>query len=278
MLTAFGFDAIFVNWVSSILHSAKLSVLVNGSLFGFFGCSRGVRQGDHLSPLLFCLAEDVLSQGHSLMMQNDLLAPISSPRGYMAPTHILFADDILIFCKRTRHNFSNLLQFLEMYKEASGQQISEEKSAIFFSQGCSCRKDAILSSMGFKEGKLPFTYLGVPLFKGWPRRIYLQHIADCVKAKLTVWKESLLSMAGQVQLVTSVIHSMLLHSFSIYLWPSSLIRQLQTWIRNFIWSGNADQKKLIIVAWSRTCALKDEGGIGVHDLKTLNHALMLKLA
>lgn len=132
VLTAFGFDAIFVNWVSSILHSAKLSVLVNGSPFGFFGCSRGVRQGDPFSPLFFCLAEDVLSRGLSLMVQNGQLAPISSPRGYMAPTHILFADDILIFCKGTRRNFSNLLQFFELYEEASGQKISKDKSAVFF--------------------------------------------------------------------------------------------------------------------------------------------------
>ncbi|KAL6146382.1 hypothetical protein ACLB2K_057062 [Fragaria x ananassa] len=58
VLTAFGFHATFVEWISSILSSAWLSILFNGSPVGFICCSRGVRQGDPLSPLLFCLAEE----------------------------------------------------------------------------------------------------------------------------------------------------------------------------------------------------------------------------
>lgn len=57
VLQSFGFNDIFYNWVKVILHSAKLSISVNGHAVGYFSCKRGVRQGDPLSPLLFCLAE-----------------------------------------------------------------------------------------------------------------------------------------------------------------------------------------------------------------------------
>ncbi len=55
VLRHFGFCETLICWVKTILESAKLSVLINRSPYGFFGCSRGVRQGDPLSPILFFL-------------------------------------------------------------------------------------------------------------------------------------------------------------------------------------------------------------------------------
>jgi len=72
---------------------------------------------------------------------------------------------------------------------------------------------------GFNIGSLPFTYLGVPIFKGKAKTAYFQPIADKVKLKLSAWKASILSLVGRVQLVKSVIHNMLLHCITIYSWP-----------------------------------------------------------
>ena len=58
---AFGFSTRFYNWIVNIFHSAKLSVLINGTPGGFFNCGSGVRQGDPLSLPFFGIAEDFLS-------------------------------------------------------------------------------------------------------------------------------------------------------------------------------------------------------------------------
>lgn len=104
------------------------------------------------------------------------------------------------------------------------------------------------SFLGFSAGSLPFNYLGVPLFKGKPKLIYLQPIIDRIKSKISSWKGSILSIMGRLQLVNSVIQGMLAYSFHIYVWPVSLIMQLDGWIRNFIWSGDIHKRKYVTVA------------------------------
>ncbi|CAN6546588.1 unnamed protein product [Malus baccata var. baccata] len=242
VLTNFGFSTCFIDWVSTILRSAKLSILINGSPHGFFPCSRGVRQGDPLSPLLFCLAEEALSRGLSRLQLDGLTKPTFAPRGCISPSHVLYADDLFIFCRSDGVTLRNLQGFFDRYSRASGQFINKAKSTFYLGSTSRNRKAVVESYLGFKEGKAPFVYLGVPIFCGKPKRSHLQALADKAKAKLTGWKGKLLSMAGRVQLTQSVFQSMLLHSFSVYKWPSSLLRSLSRCARNFIWSGDVTSK------------------------------------
>lgn len=69
-------------------------------------------------------------------------------------------------------------------------------------------------------------------------------------------------LPGRVQLVKSIIQGMLLYSFQIYLWSSSLVKQLDSWIRNFIWFGDISKRKLITVSWQKLCSPFQVGGLG----------------
>ncbi|KAL6205681.1 hypothetical protein ACLB2K_022935 [Fragaria x ananassa] len=189
-LNAFGFYATFVQWVGTILASAKLSILFNGSPMGFFNCSRGVRQGDPLSPLLFCLAEEVLSKGIANLVSFGKLQTISSPRAI-------------------------------------------------------ARRSLITRWLDIPVGKLPFTYLGVPIFIGRPKRRYFQGLADRVKSRFSQWRGSSLSMAGRVVLVNSVITSMLSHSFFVYSWPQTVLSDL----RRLVWKSAKDGKLIVALAY-----------------------------
>jgi hypothetical protein len=126
-------------------------------------------------------------------------------------------------------------------------------------------------------GSLPFHYLGVPIFKGKPKACYLQPFADKIKNKLSAWKASLLTIAGRVQLVRSVIQSMLIYSISLYSWPISLLKDIEKAIRNFIWSGDIDKRKLVTVAWKKVCRPYSQGGLNIRSLIMLNKATNLKL-
>jgi len=119
VLQCFGFNQCFCNWISTILHSAKLLVSINGKAVGFFNCTRGVRQGDPLSPLLFCTAEEVISRGLEALAVDGRLSQIHASRGLLMPSQCLYADDILVFCKGTISNIRNIMDLFEEYGEYS---------------------------------------------------------------------------------------------------------------------------------------------------------------
>ncbi|XP_062028531.1 uncharacterized protein LOC133744441 [Rosa rugosa] len=276
VLEAFGFNPIFVNWVRALLSSAKLSLLVNGRSVGYFSCGRGVRQGDPLSPLLFCLAEEVLSRGLSMLLNSGRFHPISSPRGVLAPSHVLFADDVIVFCRGDQRSLHVVMSFLEEYGHNSGQLLNKAKSHVFLSKHIHYRRHSIATSLGIPIGQVPFSYLGVPIFRGKPRASYFQPIVDRIRVRLSSWTGSLLSMAGRLQLLKSVFHSMLVYSFQVYEWPVSLLRRLEVWCRNFLWSGSIDKRGVPLVSWRTCCTSLEEGGLGLKQLVVLNHSLILK--
>lgn len=151
----FGFDLTFCNWVKVALLSAKLSISVNGNSVGYFSCKRGVRQGDPLSPLLLCLAEDVLSRANAKLVHQGKLLPMSSLRGYQVPSHVLYTDDILMFCRGTKKNMENIMSLFEKYNETSGQLISFDKSNFYPGNILARRLAGISQILGFKPSHLP---------------------------------------------------------------------------------------------------------------------------
>jgi len=198
VLSCFRFNDIFCKWIEVILKSATLSISINGKHRGYFHCDRGVRQGDPLSPLLFCLAEYVLSRSISKLVEKGKVELIKASRNVSLPSHSLYVDDIMVYCKGKISCLSALKDLFQRYALALGQVISSRKSTIFYGSIPTARLHQIAAFIGFNIGQLPFTYLGVPIFKGKPKSIYFQPIADKVKLKLSAWKASLLSIAGRV--------------------------------------------------------------------------------
>ncbi|MCH80766.1 putative ribonuclease H protein, partial [Trifolium medium] len=277
VLKQFGFNSIFCDWILEILYSAKLSVLINGKAVGYFSCTHGVRQGDLLSPLLFCLAEEVLSRSLAIASSDNRIRPMHLCRAVAIPSHVLYADDIMIFCKGSKKNIRGVMQVLNDYGAASGQIVNKAKTKFYADSISNARLVNIAAPLGFNAGSIPFNYLGCPIFVGHPKAVHFQALADRIKTKLATWKGSLLSIMGRVQLVRSIIHGMLINSFHIYRWPKNILKKLDTWVRNFVWSGDVTTRKICTVSWIRVCTPYSNGGLDLRALSNINASLMLLL-
>ena len=123
--------------VMNCISSMSYSVIINGTTYGNIIPSRGLRQGDPLSPYLFLLCVGGLSALINDAARNNQLNDISICRGAPKASHFFFTDDNLLFCKANSNEGNKLKEILGLYESASGQKINTDKSSIFFSPNTS---------------------------------------------------------------------------------------------------------------------------------------------
>lgn len=133
VLERLGFPAIWVNWIMQCVSTVSYSYLVNDSVYGEVKPYRGIRQGDPLSPFIFILCSEVLSGMCKKTEREGRLQGVRVARGSPRVSHLLFADDTMIFCLASSTSCENLRLILKEYERASGQMINTTKSSITFS-------------------------------------------------------------------------------------------------------------------------------------------------
>jgi exonuclease III len=132
VLLKFGFSAGFVKWIMLCVTFVSSYLLNNGGKTKTFFPTRGLRQGDPLSPYLFILCQEVLSRmferQHALGNLHGVRMNVTGP----AISHVMFADDIMIFAKANRREVEVVDDCLESYCQWSGQLVNRGKSGLFF--------------------------------------------------------------------------------------------------------------------------------------------------
>jgi hypothetical protein len=94
-----GFAHRWVDWIMACVTSVRYQVKFNGTLLDSFWPYRGLRQGDPLSPFLFLLVADGLSTLLQSEVEAKTIDPIRICRRAPSISHLLFADDSLLFFK-----------------------------------------------------------------------------------------------------------------------------------------------------------------------------------
>jgi hypothetical protein len=131
-----GFHRRWVDLIMSMVSSVSFSVLFNGAPLEEFRPSRGLRQGDPISPYMFLLAAEGLSGLLKNSRQSSVLEGIKVAPTAPAVNHLLFADDSLLLVKACVEGALEVNAILEKYCNASGQRVNRDKSSVFFSKGC----------------------------------------------------------------------------------------------------------------------------------------------
>nr|XP_027077062.1 uncharacterized protein LOC113700825 [Coffea arabica] len=278
LLQKFGFGYRFILLVLNNLSQSWFSVLVNGRSRGFFQASRGIKQGDPLSPILFILTSEALSRGLKAQATDGRIAHYALPKGGIRITHLSFADDVVIFARGDRRSMVNLVHFLTLYQEGAGQWINKQKSFFIASRRCSTGQIRHIQHLtGFKQGTFPFTYLGCNLFVGHRKKEYFQFLVDKFIAKLAAWQTKFLSPGGRLILIKHVLSAIPSQVLAVMDPPKGLLKCLEGLMVNFFWGQSELGPKHHWCSWRNLCYLVNENGLGVCSLEDILGAFSCKL-
>ena len=261
----------------SCVSSVTYAVRVNGVPYGHISPTRGLRQGDPLSPYLFIIvAEGLSALLHKAVREKKLKGVAASARGPRI-SHLFFADDSLIFGRATTMECTEIQRLLKVYESSSGQQLNRSKTSMFFSPNTNMSmKDSLKAMFGAQVIRTHESYLGLPSLVGKSKRNTFTQLKQRVANKVSGWKEKLLSSAGKEVLIKAVAQAVPSYTMSCFKLPNKLCDELTGMVRQFWWGQVKDEKKQAWMSWEKMCLPKKRGGMGFWDLKTFNLALLAK--
>ena len=184
-----GFHHKWSDLIMAGVSSVSYSVLVNGAPSGFIKPSRGICQRDPLSPYLFLLC----TKGFSVLLRNVAhhrdLHGVSCSQNGPSITHLLFADDSLLFCIASLSECHIIKEILQAYELASRQKINSDKSSIFFSTNTPQSLREEIKRFFNANSNVPLEkYLGLPPIIGRGKKQAFEDIKSKVQSKLCGWK------------------------------------------------------------------------------------------
>jgi hypothetical protein len=273
-----GFSEKWRRWISFCISFVRFSILINGSSCGFFQSSRGIRQGDPLSPLLFVIVMEALSRMIDKASDVGLLSGFSVGGEISDPlriSHLLFVDDTLIFCEASPDNLIYLRAILTWFEATSGLRVNLGKSELA-QVGEVPHLEVMAEILGCKTSAFPMQYLGLPLGAHFKVQSIWNPIVEKLERRLAGWKRMYLSKGGRLTLIKSTLSNLPTYYLSLFPIPATVAKRIETIQRNFLWGDSEEVTKFHLVNWDLICTPFSYGGLNIRSLRRFNEALLRK--
>ncbi|XP_054801608.1 uncharacterized protein LOC129305663 [Prosopis cineraria] len=266
-----------VEVIQQCVRSSKMQLLWEGSKIEEFKPTRGLRQGDPLSPYLFVLCIEKLAH----LIQEEIVKgnwrPIRLKKDGPLFSHLFFADDLVIFAEATLDQVQVIRQCLDRFCAMSGQKVSYSKTRVFFSRNVNHNRAQQFSDLlEFNRTADLGKYLGVPLHHNRVTNNTYQFVVDKMKQRLSSWKATSISFVGRTTLTKSVLNTIPLYCMQTAHLPVSTCEEIDKCSQGFLWGSTRERRKIHLVTWDEVCKPKINGGLGLRHAHLQNKAFMMK--
>ncbi|XP_020680831.2 uncharacterized protein LOC110098354 [Dendrobium catenatum] len=193
-------------------------------------------------------------------------------------SHLLYADDILIFAEASRSNAICIMKLLGDYCDWTRQRINGGKSAVLFSRSCpNWKKLLIAKLMGYRKVN-SMEYLGLPLVL---RRLKAEDFDKTIRnahQKTNIWGKKHLSLAGRALLIRTSLLSIPMYLMTYTSVPRGILHSIEKLGITFLWQKDSNSRGMHYVEWKELCQPRDHGGLGFHGLDNWQGPLHARLA
>uniref|UniRef100_A0A803NFH1 Reverse transcriptase domain-containing protein n=1 Tax=Cannabis sativa TaxID=3483 RepID=A0A803NFH1_CANSA len=278
MLRKMGF---MENWVQLLMRCVKSASykFVHGNFeVGPIVPSRGIRQGDPLSPYLFILCAEGLTALLRKYEQRGLIHGCKVANGAPRISHMLFADDSYLYCKANEVEARRIKEILYKFELASGQKVNFAKSSIFFSSNVEDNlRNVLCTSLAMGIAPAGSLYLGLPSSMSRNKTAALGYLKERIRKKLQGWSAKFISRAGKEVLIKAVAQSLPSYAMNVFMIPTKITTEMESLMARYWWKSSASSNSGIHwMSWKRLCHHKTKGGMGFRNLRDFNMALLGK--
>ena len=258
VLEKFGFGQNFMKWLKTIYKTPKSAIITNGILSEYFDVTRGIRQGDALSALLYIIQSEPLAKA---IRHNDKIEGITLI-GYnnmkVETRCCQFVDDTIIFLKHVSM-IDEVLDLVTRFGDVSGSKLNVHKTkGLVFNDNVLQRHTPIELTKG------PEKILGVQMGKHINYDKFWKDKIEKLKAIFSAWNMRHLTLQGRIYLVKSLGLSSILYDVEMKDVNTNVVKQIINVIFNFVWKG-----KRHLVSKEVCCLPKCIGGMDMIDIPTV---------
>ncbi|CAM8918014.1 unnamed protein product [Rhodiola kirilowii] len=275
-MAAMGFEQGWIRKIMVCVETVSYKVKVNGTMTEEIKPSRGLRQGDPISPYLFLICAEWLTHTLNKHQEEGLIEGIRICRGAPVITHLMFADDCLLLLKARKESLDWIMRILQKYEAMAGQKVNLTKSEVVCSKNIVEHYRAqITEGMRMKLVDAHSAYLGLPVNFSNRKAALFRSLEERILRKVGDWKHRFLSSAGREVLIKSVLQSIPNYPMSCFKLPVTLCRKLVKDFLRFWWHRDKTRG----IHWVRRDVLqreKGEGGMGFRKMELMNLALLAK--
>lgn len=216
----------------SCVTTVRYMVKFNGTLLDSFSPSRGLRQGEPLGPFLFLFVAD----GLSLLLHNEVymnnIEPVRICRRVPGISHLLFADDSLLFFKVQAEQAMKVKQVLQEYARSTGQLINPSKCSIMFGESCPVlERDKIKHVLEVAQENFEAKYLGLPTPDRRMHKGKFKSLQANLAKRILEWDDNHQSQAAKETLIKAVAQALPVYGMGVFKLPFGLCDELEKMIR-----------------------------------------------